>query len=77
MKSSERPRVRPDKLMDGFYIEVSNKGSVIKGVRIRSDSRNAMEDAAKEYAKYKTVLVLGEYKDDAWRVEDSVALANK
>ena len=49
-----RPRVREITLMDGFYIEISNKGES-KGLKIRSESKAAMEISAKQYAKFKDV----------------------
>ena len=68
MKPPERPKIGQTKLMDGFYIEVSNRGSKSEGVKIRSESKNAMEESAKEYAKFKTVTILGEYKDEMWLI---------
>ena len=62
MKSRGRPRVQPLKLKNGFYIEVCNKG-VNRGMKIRSESQKAMENAASLYAGYKEVIILGEYKD--------------
>ncbi|MEI9909272.1 MAG: hypothetical protein WDO71_06210 [Bacteroidota bacterium] len=61
MKSRGRPRVAQIELKNGFYIEVCDKG-VKKGMKIRSDSKQAMEDAASQYNKYKDVIILGEYK---------------
>ncbi|MES1198178.1 MAG: hypothetical protein ABUL41_02770 [Chitinophagaceae bacterium] len=61
MKSKGRPRMSPVQLKNGFYIEVCNKG-MKKGMKIRSESKKAMEDAARLYS-YKEVIVLGEYKD--------------
>jgi hypothetical protein len=60
MRSRGRPRTGQIQLRDGFYIEVCNKG-MKKGVKIRSDSKKAMEDAAGHYKKYKEVIILGEY----------------
>jgi len=57
-----RPRERAITLMDGFYIEISNAGDT-KGVKIRSESKAAMENAAKQYSRYKEVTILGEYKN--------------
>jgi hypothetical protein len=34
-----------------------------KGVKIRSESKAAMENAAKQYSRYKEVTILGEYKN--------------
>lgn len=61
MKSRGRPRVAQIQLKNGFYIEVCDKG-VKKGMKIRSESKQAMEDAASQYIKYKDVIILGEYK---------------
>jgi uncharacterized protein (UPF0333 family) len=66
-----RPRERAITLMDGFYIEISNKGES-KGLKIRSETKGAMENAAKQYSKYKNVTILGEYKNGV-RVSEKVA----
>ncbi len=65
-----RPRARAITLMDGFYIEVSNKDEG-KGLKIRSESKAAMENAAKQYAKYKQVTILGEYKNGVRLTEET------
>ncbi|MCB0401421.1 MAG: hypothetical protein KDD41_05015 [Flavobacteriales bacterium] len=57
-----RPATKPTELRDGFYIEVRNKGSK-NGIRLRRESRKAMEAAVKEYQRMKEVVVLGEYKN--------------
>jgi hypothetical protein len=57
-----RPAVRPVQLRDGYYIEVCSKGAS-KGVKIRSDNKEAMNDAAKRYENGNTVIILGEFKD--------------
>jgi len=62
MRNSEKYRSRNVQLRDGFYIEVCNKG-VKTGMKIRSESKKAMDDAAIMYASYKVVTILGEYKD--------------
>ena len=50
--------------MDGFYIEVRNRGmDPGQGVKIRKASRDEMLLAAEEYRKIKLVVILGEYKD--------------
>ena len=71
MGSIGRPATRPAKLMDGFYIEVRNRGSNAKGIRIRCETKQAMDVAAADYSKNKEVIVLGEYKDDTWLSEVS------
>ncbi len=62
MKSRGRYSVQPVKLKNGFYIEVCNIG-VKKGMKIRSESQKAMENAASLYAGYKEVIIIGEYKN--------------
>ena len=62
MRSKGRPRTSPVQLRNGFYIEIYTKG-IKKGMKIRSETRKAMEDAASQYASYKDVTILGEYKD--------------
>ena len=62
MNSRGRPRVSEVQLRDGFYIEVCNKGTK-KGMKIRKDSKEDMLQAASQYASYKDVIVLGEYRD--------------
>ncbi|MBI9034872.1 MAG: hypothetical protein JEZ03_10420 [Bacteroidales bacterium] len=60
-----RPPTRPKKLMNGFYLEVRNRGDK-QGIRIRRETREAMEQAIKEYDKIKVVIILGEYRDGSW-----------
>lgn len=62
MTSKGRLRIQPVKLKDGFYIEVCDK-DVKRGVKIRSESKKAMDSAASLYAVSKEVIILGEYKD--------------
>ena len=62
MKSRGSNRVQPLKLKNGFYIEVCNKG-IKSGMKIRSESKIAMEKAASLYAGYKEVIILGEYRN--------------
>jgi hypothetical protein len=62
MKSRGRPAVHQLQLKNGFYIEVCNKG-VKRGMKIRSESKKAMENAASLYAGYKEVIILGEYRN--------------
>ncbi len=61
-KTRRRQGTSPAKLKNGFYIEVCNTGFK-KGIRIGRDSRQAMEILAKQYAKYKEVIILGEYRN--------------
>ena len=71
MKSKGRPRVSEVQLKNGFYIEVFTKG-MKKGMKIRSESKKAMEDAAILYA-YKEVAILGEYKNGIPLIEIPVS----
>ena len=67
MKSKGRPATAPIKLMDGFYVEIRNKGSLSKGVMVRCVSREAMEFTIKQYERSnKDVIVLGEHKNFEW-----------
>ena len=62
MKSRGRPGMHQEQLKNGFYIEVCNKG-MKRGMKIRSENKKAMENAASLYAGYKEVIILGEYRD--------------
>ena len=78
MKSKGRPATTPIKFMDGFYVEVRNKGSLSKGVIIRSPSREAMELTIKQYERSnKDVIVLGEHKNFEWVDQKSPAKSVK
>lgn len=59
-----RPATKPTRLKDGFYIEVRNSGQ--SGIRLRRDTKEQMLLAAKQYAKTKEVIILGEVKNDKW-----------
>ncbi len=64
----ERPGLRPQKLADGFYIEVRNRGSIEQGIKIRSENKTEMENTIKQYERNrKEVIVLGEYKNELWQ----------
>jgi len=62
MKNKGSLRERAMQLKNGFYIEVSNKG-VKKGMKIRSESKEATLNAASKYSRYKEVIILGEFRD--------------
>ena len=77
MKSKGRPATAPIKLMDGFYVEIKNKGSVGKGVIVRSVSKEAMDFTIKQYqSSNKDVIVLGEHKNYEWLNPSSPAKGN-
>jgi hypothetical protein len=65
-----RPRERAITLRDGFYIEIYNSADS-KGLKLRSDSEAAMEIAAKQYSRFKKVVILGEYKNGVKQLEQS------
>ena len=69
-----RQMERAVQLRDGFYILVCDKGAK-KGMKIRSENRKGMEDAAALYGSYKDVTILGEYKDGAPFSESLDAIA--
>lgn len=62
-----RPRERAITLRDGFYIEIYNSAES-KGLKLRSETEAAMEIAAKQYSRFKKVVVLGEYKNGVKQV---------
>ncbi|MCY7408943.1 MAG: hypothetical protein LH473_01595 [Chitinophagales bacterium] len=67
MKKKGRLSMRHVPLMNGFYIEVRNKGSQDRAVKIRSIDKPAMEVAVTQYKRNnKEVTILGEYKDQIW-----------
>ena len=65
-----RPRERAITLRDGFYIEIYNSADS-KGLKLRSDNEVAMEIAAKQYSRFKKVVILGEYKNGVKRVKEN------
>ena len=72
MRGRGRPRTGQIQLRDGFYIEVCNKG-MKKGVKIRSENKKAMEDAADHYKRYKEVIILGEYNSGVPLAKEAVS----
>ncbi len=70
MRYNGRQPTRPVQLRNGFYIEVRNKG-VKSGMKIRSENKKDMEDAAALYGSYKDVTILGEYMAGAPVIEIS------
>ena len=65
-----RPPILPKKKKDGFYIEIYNSADS-KGLKLRSDTEAGMEIAAKQYSRFKKVVLLGEYKNGIKRVEET------
>jgi hypothetical protein len=57
-----RPITREIKLKDGFYIEVKTKGA-LKGIKIRRDSLQEIENAIRQYQNAYNVNYLGEFKN--------------
>jgi hypothetical protein len=64
-----RPRTRPSALRDGFYLEVRNRRSDDKGVKLRRDTKKDMLESARMYSKTKVVVLLGERKAEKWLSE--------
>ena len=60
-----RPRTKPAKFKNGFYIEVRNKGSKT-GIKLRKENKEEMLQAAKEMEKTKDVIIFGESKNGKW-----------
>jgi hypothetical protein len=57
-----RSRHEPVQLKDGFYVEVCKKG-MKTGIKIHCEDKQAVDKSILLYAKFKTVVVLGEYKN--------------
>lgn len=60
-----RPSILPKNERNGFYIEVKNKGKAT-GMKLRSETMEAMLENAKLNKLYKDVTILGEFKDGKW-----------
>lgn len=58
-----RPPVREAKLKDGIYVEIRNKGSMDKGIKIHCKDEHELELLKKRYASSKDVIVLGDAKN--------------
>jgi hypothetical protein len=67
MKFRGKHTMKPITLMNGFYIEIRNVGSKERPIKLRSESKEAMESNARQYKSYrKEVTILGEHKDEVW-----------
>ena len=60
-----RPRTKPVKFKNGFYIEVRNKGSKT-GIKLRKETKEEMIQAAKDLDVIKDVIIYGESKNGKW-----------
>ena len=60
-----RPRTKPVKFKNGFYIEVRNKGSKT-GIKLRKETKEEMRQAAKDLEGIKDVIIYGESKNGKW-----------
>lgn len=58
-----RPPVREAKLRDGIYVEIRNKGSKEKGLKIRCADKKELEILIARYKTTKDIEILGEYKN--------------
>ena len=56
MKNLGRAPYKEIKLLNGFYIEVRNKGSKDRGIKIRSADKATMKEAGKSTAEIGAVL---------------------
>lgn len=56
-----RSRHGPVQLKDGFYVEICKRG-MKTGIKIHCEDRQAVDNTTLMYEKFKTVVVLGEYK---------------
>jgi hypothetical protein len=65
MEKKGRPVTKPPELKSGYYLEIKSKGAS-SGVKIRRDTKKAMEFTIKQYEKSKIVTYLGEVKDGRW-----------
>ena len=63
-KRTGRPPVREARLIDGIYVEIRNKGSHEKGIKIRCSDKKELEMLMQRYKNSKDVIVLGEYKNN-------------
>jgi hypothetical protein len=61
-----RPPETPASMKDGFYIEVRNKRSTDRGIKLHSETREAMEKNADHYSRSKDVIILGECRNNKW-----------
>jgi len=53
-------------IKEGFYIEVRNRTSTEKGIKLFSDTLKEMEESVRHYRRMKHVIVLGEYRNKKW-----------
>lgn len=65
MAKKGRPATKPAELRDGFYLELSTKGSN-STVKIRRENKAEIDHAMEQYGKSKTVTYLGQVKDGRW-----------
>ena len=65
-KRRGRPPERPADLRDGFYIEVRNRISTDRGIKLLSESQRAMDENIRHYSRSKQVTILGELRDKKW-----------
>lgn len=65
-KKRGRPLEKPATMKDGFYIEVRNRVSTDRGIRLYSDTQKGMEENIRHYTRSKQVVILGELRKQKW-----------
>ena len=58
-----RPSMKPPKLKDGFYIEISHSGDHGRGIKIHRATKKEIDLAINQYKKVRHVNYLGEMKN--------------
>ena len=54
-----RPKVKPPKLKDGFYIEINQFGNAGRGIKIHRDTKEEIDHTMEQYKKMRDVTYLG------------------
>lgn len=57
-----RPSLKPPKLKDGFYIELSG-GSHGRGIKIHRETKKEIDHLMEQYQRMRDVTYLGEMKE--------------
>lgn len=65
MGKKGRPTTKPPKFKEGYYLELTTKGSS-SHVKIRRDSMEEIEQLIKQYERVKVTTYLGHLKDGKW-----------
>lgn len=65
MGKKGRPVTKPTKLKEGFYLELTTKGSTNR-VKIRRENMAEIDMVIKQYEKVKIATYLGQLKGGKW-----------